>query len=45
MHPHRITRKTNVIITTVLKITENIISKSAVGEFSIKSKGKDDEGG
>jgi hypothetical protein len=34
-----------VVIITVLRITDNIISKSAVSEFSIKLKGKDDEGG
>jgi hypothetical protein len=32
-----------VVITTVLKITDNIISKSAVSEFSMKSKGKEEE--
>jgi hypothetical protein len=34
-----------MVIITVLRITDNIISKSAVSEFSIKLKGKDDEGG
>jgi|SoiMetStandDraft_2_1073263.scaffolds.fasta_scaffold252509_2 hypothetical protein len=41
---HRITRKTNVVIIRVLRITDSMISKSAVSEFSKKSKIKDAEG-
>jgi hypothetical protein len=33
-----------VVITRVLRITDSIRSKSTVSEFSIKSKGKDEEG-
>lgn len=40
---HRITRKTNVVIITVLRITDNKISKSTASEFSIKSKGNEEE--
>jgi hypothetical protein len=32
-----------VVIITVLRITDNKISKSTASEFSIKSKGKEEE--